>query len=87
MTTTRKIVHRMYQSLEKAAAMYDLLHAHARGETDLTEDQLANVVTEICREARETLGEARGETPPVLPHWSCWAPRRAPLGQDGGPPS
>lgn len=44
--------------LEKAVAMYELLHSHARGQTDLTEDQLANVVTEICAMSRATADRA-----------------------------
>lgn len=39
--------------LRKCVAMYELLHAHARDETDFTEDQLANVVTGIAEEAAE----------------------------------
>ena len=50
----------MYQALEKVEAMTLLLHSHARGEDDLTEDQLANVVTGVTAEATEALRRARG---------------------------
>lgn len=50
----------MYDALEKAEAMSMLLHAHARGEDDLTEDQLANVVTEVTDGTARALRVARG---------------------------
>lgn len=56
----KKTIQAMYQALERSVAVYELLKAHARGETDLTEDQLVNVVTVISLEARDTLAVARG---------------------------
>lgn len=53
--------HRAYEQLERTVAFYELLHAHARGETCLTEDQLANAVTGLRDEALDVLREARGE--------------------------
>jgi len=50
----------MFVSLEKSVAVYELLHAHARGETCLTEDQLGNVVTGVAMEARDVIDEAEG---------------------------
>lgn len=50
----------MINALEGAAAMCDLLHAHAQGQTDLTEEQLASVVTGVSRQARDALRGARG---------------------------
>lgn len=50
-------------ALEGAAAMCELLIAHARGETDLTEDQLEGVVRGVSRQARDTLRRARGRGP------------------------
>lgn len=41
-----------YLVLEKNVAICELLHAHARGETDLSEDQLANVVTGVSIETK-----------------------------------
>lgn len=55
----RKSTISMATALQKAVAMYFLLHNHARGETDLTEDQLSAVVTGVCDEARVALDEAR----------------------------
>lgn len=49
----------MATALQKAVAMYFLLHDHAAGETDLTEDQLAAVVEGVCDEARVALESAR----------------------------
>lgn len=46
-------------ALRRSIAVYELLHAHAAGQTDLTEDQLANVVTDTAREARATLDRMR----------------------------
>ena len=51
-------------ALRKSIAVYELLHAHAAGQTDLTEDQLANVVTVVSGEAKETLALARGRPVP-----------------------
>lgn len=50
----------MENALEQAVAVYHLLHAHARGETDLTEDQLANVVTTVSMTASDVLRQVRG---------------------------
>lgn len=61
MKITRAMFNAMCLSLEKAVAVYELLHSHAAGQTDLTEDQLANVVTGVSAEARDTLDRARGE--------------------------
>ena len=47
-------------ALRKTVAMYELLHVHAEGQTDLTEDQLANVVTGVADQARVTLERMRG---------------------------
>lgn len=60
MRITKALYQAMCLSLEKSVAVYELLHSHAKGQTDLTEDQLANVVTGVAMEARETLGRARG---------------------------
>lgn len=49
----------MATALQKAVAMYFLLHDHAKGETDLTEDQLAAVVEGVCDEAATALAGAR----------------------------
>lgn len=68
--------------LRKSIAMYKLLHAHAAGQTDLTEDQLANVVTGLAEEATDTLvragvyrgpspGEAHGRAAPVSEEALC----------------
>lgn len=65
--TTKRTTLDMYGALVKSVAMYDLLHAHARGETDLSEDQLANVVTGIAREARRVLSRVRGGRPTTRP--------------------
>ena len=46
--------------MRKSIAVYELLHAHAAGETDLSEDQLANVVTGVAAGARDTLHRMRG---------------------------
>ena len=54
----------MERALEQAVAMYHLLHAHARGETDLTEDQLANVVTSVSDQASDVLRRVRGRPCP-----------------------
>lgn len=51
----------MALALQQAVAMYHLLHQHAAGTTDLTEDQLANVVTGICSDAVLILQRARDE--------------------------
>lgn len=59
LVVSREITHMLYTALEKAEAMTMLLHAHARGEDDLTEDQLANVVTGVTEEATRTLRAAR----------------------------
>lgn len=56
---SRRTTVMMATALQKAVAMYFLLHDHARGATDLTEDQLASVVEGVCDEAREALTEAR----------------------------
>lgn len=48
----------MFVSLEKSVAMYELLISHAKGQTDLTEDQLANVVTGISLETRAVIRRA-----------------------------
>lgn len=71
--TNKKNTMDMFIALRQAVAMYDLLHAHARGETDLTEDQLANVVTEISVEAQRTLIRVRGGDPTavLLPVHPC----------------
>lgn len=54
------VVQQVCLILHKSAAMCDLLHAHARGETDLTEDQLASVVTDVSDEARAVLSRLVG---------------------------
>ncbi len=56
----------MATALQKAVAMYFLLIDHAKGETDLTEDQLEAVVEGVCAEASAALAEARraGLLPP-----------------------
>lgn len=59
MKITRILFEDMCLSLEKTVAVYELLHTHARGQTDFTEDQLANVVTGVAMEARDTLRRAR----------------------------
>lgn len=63
----------MLISLEKSVAVYELLHAHARGETDLTEVQLGNVVTGVAIEARgvvrDAIGSARGRPVAGLVGW------------------
>lgn len=46
-------------ALRKTIAMYELLHTHAAGQTDLTEEQLGNVVTGVTQEARQTLERMR----------------------------
>lgn len=56
---SRRTAIQMATALQKAVAMYLLLHDHARGVTDLTDDQLAAVVTGVCDEARVALVEAR----------------------------
>lgn len=53
-------------ALSKSIAVYELLHAHAAGETDLTEDQLANVVTEIADGSRDVLARMRARSGPVV---------------------
>lgn len=53
----------MYETIEKVVAVYELLHAHARNQTDLTEDQLANVVTGVKDEAIRILARARDGGP------------------------
>ena len=56
---SRRTTIQMATALQKAVAMYFLLHDHARGATDLTEDQLAAVVEGVCDEATHALSEAR----------------------------
>lgn len=68
LVVTRKMTNEMYKQLERAVAMYELLHAHAKGQTCLTEDQLANAVTGISLSAKDTLRRARGGRPLVLDH-------------------
>ena len=67
--TTPQLVTDMATALQQAVAMYCLLHEHAQGRTDLTEDQLANVVTAVCQDAAHVLQRARDEgllpTPPI----------------------
>lgn len=48
----------MFMAVEKFVAVYELLIAHANGQTDLTEDQLANVVNGVADEARGVLARA-----------------------------
>lgn len=57
----------MATALQQAVAMYFLLIQHAKGETDLTEDQLEAVVEGVCDDARLALTEARraGLLPPA----------------------
>lgn len=55
----RKSTIAMATALQKAVAMYFLLLDHAKGETDLTEDQLEAVVEGVCEEAGAALTEAR----------------------------
>lgn len=50
-------------ALEGAAAMCDLLIAHARGQTDLSEEQLEAVVRGVSRQATDALRRARGRGP------------------------
>jgi len=50
----------MVATLDRAVAVYGLLHAHAAGQTCLTEDQLANVVTGVALEASDVLRRVRG---------------------------
>lgn len=50
---------RMATALQQAVAMYLLLVDHAKGETDLTEDQLEAVVEGVCADAARALSEAR----------------------------
>ena len=66
MMITRELWSEAILALRKTVAMYELLHTHAAGETDLTETQLANVVTGVADQARETLERMRGceEAPP-----------------------
>ena len=64
LTISHTITSAMYLALERSVAVYDLLVAHANGQTDLTEDQLANVVTRVSAEAKETLALARGRAVP-----------------------
>lgn len=54
------LFHDMCLQIEKNIAVYELLHAHARGQTDLTEEQLANVVTGVRAEATDVLVRLRG---------------------------
>ena len=71
----------MINTLDRAIAVYGLLHAHARGETDLTEDQLANVVTGVAMEASDVLQRVRGRStvrrPDDAGRWAREAHRRA----------
>lgn len=68
----------LIQTISKAVAMYGLLHAHAQGKTDLTEDQLANVVTGLSLEARDVLRRVRGQRlPDDGGAWVIEAQRRA----------
>lgn len=62
-----KLFCNMLVSLEKSVAVYELLHAHARGETDLTEDQLGNVVTGVAMEARGVVRDAIGSAGERVP--------------------
>ena len=57
----------MYMAIEKFIAVYELLHSHARGQTDLTEDQLANVIDGVAREARDVLARASKRRGPGRP--------------------
>lgn len=57
----------MLVSLEKSVAVYELLHAHARGQTDLTEAQLGNVVTGVAMEAQGVVRDAIGSARESLP--------------------
>ena len=79
-TLAPSVIADMCKALEGASAMCDLLHAHARGQTDLTEDQLAAVVTGVSREAGDALSRARGAAPEgqtvwMPPHRSRWVKR------------
>lgn len=80
-TITQKEALDMVNTLDRAIAVYGLLHAHARGETDLTEDQLANVVTGVAMEASAVLRRVRGRAPVRSPddagRWARLAHRRA----------
>lgn len=64
---TQKEALDMMTTLNRAVAVYGLLHAHARGETDLTEDQLSGVVTGVALEATTVLRRVRGGEAPRLP--------------------
>lgn len=57
----------MATALQQAVAMYCLLVDHAKGLTDLTEDQLESVVLGVCDDARLALEGARraGLLPPL----------------------
>lgn len=55
----RDTVIKMATALQRAVAMYFLLVQHSRGETDLTEEQLASVVDGVCEEAGRALTDAR----------------------------
>lgn len=61
------LIQDMATALQKAVAMYCLLHDHAKGQTDLTEDQLGNVVTGVSEDASRVLERARdaGLVPPL----------------------
>lgn len=59
MRVNNQLIRDMATALDKAVAMYYLLHSHAAGQSDLTEDQLANVVDGVCSEAQEILTRAR----------------------------
>jgi hypothetical protein len=62
MQVTQQIWGEAILALRKTIAMYELLHSHADGQTDLTEDQLANVVTGVADEARLVLEKMKSES-------------------------
>ena len=64
---TNPTTERMATALQQAVAMYFLMIDHAKGKTDLTEDQMFNVVEGVCVEAGAALEEARdaGLLPPL----------------------